>query len=776
VISRSDDAAMERADRVPKRRSMRRLLLSTAPFLLVLVLALIVRLLYWSDARGYTISWDEPDYVLPAQTLLREGHYLDNFISINRTWTRVPLTSIFFAGVFLLTPDSRAATAAADDPALMQPRYDAITLAQIGLTLITIVLIMLLAARIFPGKARRVALVAGFIAALYPPLASIAAQRPLSDPLALTLSWAALYTLSWWSPGKPVQDRVALALGAGALFGLASLARPVAFAFLPFACLWLLLCYRAYRNASTHVIESVGGGVKTNPLVKIKSWLMEHRKPLLSGVLIVVTCVLFIIPWTYYNYRQYGRFIFLDTASGFILWNSHNYRYEDTLQIAGTIDNPADRLSFTLRQLMENVVEYPDQALMSLPTGLGFFWHLELYSGALRNPWDMTQRDPEVTDLLHADVAFLLLGLASMTGLVAAGRGRLSSTAGRTLLLLQMWLLMSVLLSLSIPYYEARHRLQSAPVLIILASGLLVLADWRVIFSPARAWATLRRHVRSVMIALVLCLWVLLGAYFPELPPMLRSLYQSWRGDLALASGDVSTAFGRYELAKQEYADFHYPVRHAADVARRLGRDDEARRLYNEAREIYPEDPYGMLGFADLVARHPEWKLTIEERGWLQPDENEWRGNPWNSFQPSPIAHIDVGSGADVGYIRGFYQYDRPSPDQNYRWSRGRSTVRIPLPPDGSYSSITLRMSAPAVGPPEPMSVSISVNGAAPTRLDVPVGWADYKVPMPPDGTSPGKTLILEIESSTRNPRQFDPTSIEKRDLGVGIDLITLTD
>ncbi len=72
---------------------------------IVFAVALGVRLAYWQDARAYAIGADEPDYVLPAQTLVRDGRYVDTFITPGRTWTRVPLTSLLFAGSFLFVPD-----------------------------------------------------------------------------------------------------------------------------------------------------------------------------------------------------------------------------------------------------------------------------------------------------------------------------------------------------------------------------------------------------------------------------------------------------------------------------------------------------------------------------------------------------------------------------------------------------------------------------------------------------------------------------------------------
>ena len=65
-------------------------------------------------------------------------------------------------------------------------------------------------------------------------------------------------------------------------------------------------------------------------------------------------------------------------------------------------------------------------------------------------------------DLLHADAVFLLVGLAGMAGLAGVGLRRPTDSAGRTLLLLNLWLLASVLLGLVVPY-DARYRMPSRP-------------------------------------------------------------------------------------------------------------------------------------------------------------------------------------------------------------------------------------------------------------------------------------------------------------------------
>src|SRR3954470_13676737 len=110
---------------------------------LVLILALGVRLAYWSDARAYRIGGDEQDYVIPAQTLIREGKYVDTFVSRGHQWTRVPLTQLFFAASFLLVPDTLANSAEGDEAAPMEYRYDALNLAQIVASLFTVLFIVL---------------------------------------------------------------------------------------------------------------------------------------------------------------------------------------------------------------------------------------------------------------------------------------------------------------------------------------------------------------------------------------------------------------------------------------------------------------------------------------------------------------------------------------------------------------------------------------------------------------------------------------------------------
>ena len=724
----------------------------------IMLVALLVRLSYWQDARAYALRGDEPDYVLPAQTLAREGKYVDMFIVPGRTWTRVPLTSFVFAGSFLFVPDAAAAAAQGDDAALMEPRYDALNIVQILLSLMIVALIMALAARVFPGRRRTAALISGLIAALYPPLASSPAQNALSETTAITLAFASIYVLSWWAPELSRRAQLGVAALSGLLLGLSALARPVALSFLPFVALWLLWVHRAALPAPRRL--------------NLGEWLRERKWPLASAVLATLACFLAISPWTLYNYRHYGRFLLLDTASINAFWDYHNYRGDNITAQVGALPNPADRMALTLKEGLANILGYPDKTIRSTVYALGYFWHLESNSAVILNSWDMTQRDPDVPDLLHSDAAFLLVGLAGMVGLAGLGFKRPDGRAGRTLLLLNLWLLASILVGLVVPY-DARYRLPYAPYVIVLAAGLLVMVDWPRVFSR-RAFSDLRAHPRAAAGAAVLCLWVLVGAYSPNVTPLLRSEYQAWRGDLALNSGDVSSAMGRYTLAEQALPRFYWPYRHAADMASGAGKDDEARVLYNKGLSLNSEDPYGLLGLSNLAFRHPEWRLTAQEQASISRDEAAWRGNPWNSFAPTPANTVDVGTGRDTAYIRGFHRPEQAPGGLNYRWSEGRSTLRLPVPPGGPYRSITLRLAAPALGGAGAMPVAVSVAGGAPATFSVSPAWQDYTLPLPRDTGQPGSTIYVQMTGPTRSPAELQPGSTDTRQLGVGLDRVAL--
>jgi hypothetical protein len=699
-----------------------------------MLLAVAVRLASWQAAYGHAVRADEPDYVIPAETLTRTGQYFDTFLTEHRTWTRVPLNALVLAAAFATQPPVPPA-ATVYDTGLMTPRFAAGNLALILVSLGLLPLVMALAAWAFPARRWPAALLAGLITALYPPLVNSAAQQLLSETLFITLMFAALATLARWQPRRSAWPWL---VSTGLLLGLAALARSVAVAFVPFVAIWI---WQAVRDQGSGIRDQ-GSGVRR---------LGVGVKEAVGGTALVgVMLLVAISPWTVYNYKAYGRLLFLDTANITAFWHYNNFSGENENVKIEALPNPADRQALILRQGFANIVAHPDRFAGNILFSLGYMWHLELQSAVLPNAWDLTMRDADVPDVLPTDAAFLLVSFAGLAGLVALGRRRPTDEAGRVRRLLVWWVVCMVGLGLIVPY-DARYRMPMTPALSIFAAGLLVSADWRRVLDPRRWVAPLRAHPWVAGGTALLCAWVIVGAAAPSIVPALQALRLAGQGQPAAAIAALPNSF--------------WPYRAAAEQARSQGHDDEARRLYDDALQR-GDDPRSVLGLADLVYGHPEWTLTSDERRRLGTDPNELRGLPWNTFRATPLARLMVGQPGDLAYLQGFQAAERAG-GTPFRWSAGRADLRLPAPPGSApATALRLRLAAPPIGPPGAWPVTITVAGAAPVTLPVAPGWADYTVPLRPAVVG---DVRVRLDSPVRRPAALDPASSDSRLLGVGV-------
>jgi hypothetical protein len=702
---------------------------------LIMLLALAVRLASWQAAYGHAIRADEPDYVIPAETLTRTGHYFDTFQTDNRAWTRVPLTGLVLAAAFATQPPVPP-EATVYDTGLMTPRFAAGNLALILVSLGLLPLVMLLAAWAFPARRWPAALLAGLLTALYPPLINSAAQQLLSETLFITLMFAALATLSRWQPRRGAWPWL---VSTGLLLGLAALTRSMTVAFLPFVAIWIWQVVRAQGAGSGE--QRAGSG----------RWrLGVGVREALGGTALVTTLLLAAIsPWTVYNYLSYGRLLLLDTANVNAFWQYNNFSGEDANAAIAALPNPADRQALIIGKGFANITAYPDRFAGNVLASLGYMWHLELQSAVQPNLWDLTQRSPDVPAVLPTDLAFLAVSFAGLAGLAALGRRAPADEAGRVRRLLVWWLVCMVLLGLIVPY-DARYRMPMAPALIIFAAGLLVRADWRRVGDPRRWGGILRAQPGVAAGAALLCAWVIVAAATPSIPPAIQALALVAQGQPAAAVAAQPNSF--------------WPYRVLAEQDRRQGQDDAARRAYGDAIR-HGEDPRSILGLADLFYRHPDWTPTAEERRWFAGDPNNLRGLPWNEFRAGPLTRLAVGPLGDIAYLQGFQAAERA--DTAFRWSKGQADLRLPAPPGAPpAAALRLRLSVPAIGPSDPWPVTVTVAGAAPVTLAVGPGWTDYTVPLRP---AVAGDLRVHLTSPARSPATFDPASSDTRLLGVGV-------
>jgi hypothetical protein len=253
---------------------------------------LVFALGYWV---GKPLTHDEHEYLLLARNVAdgRGFVYLrpDGSPEPGEHYGRAPLYPVFLAGVTRLTatnpgvspaaePSAESGAAVETPAATPDPeRLRAVRIVQSCLGGVVVWLIAWLANRAAGPKA---AVAAGALAAIYPPLVWTPAYV-WSETLfsVLALGCAGLLTLD--------SRRAGVALGAGALAGLAVLTRPAMLGFLPLAVPWL--CWR-------------------------RRWR--------SAALLTLACTLVVAPWTLRNAREYGRFILVASEGGVTFWTGNH--------------------------------------------------------------------------------------------------------------------------------------------------------------------------------------------------------------------------------------------------------------------------------------------------------------------------------------------------------------------------------------------------------------------------------------------------------------------
>jgi hypothetical protein len=226
---------------------------------------------YWVDKP---LTHDEREYMLLARNVA-EGRgfahlHPDGTPVAGEHFGRAPVYPVFLAGIVRLI----AVPPAADATLLRAVR---ITQAALGGALVWLVAWLAWHAA-GPGAAA----LAGWLAALYPPLVWTPAfvwSETLFSVLALLCA-----AVLW--PGR---RGAAAYAGAGAIAGLAVLTRPAMLFFLPLAALWL---------------------------ASKREW---------RGVLLLsLACALVIMPWTIRNAREYGRFVVVASEGGITFWTGNH--------------------------------------------------------------------------------------------------------------------------------------------------------------------------------------------------------------------------------------------------------------------------------------------------------------------------------------------------------------------------------------------------------------------------------------------------------------------
>ena len=230
-------------------------------------------LLYWVHKP---MTHDEREYLALAQSLA-SGHGFsyeaDRESGTTQQFGRAPGYPLFLAAI-----------GAAGGPSDSVPGRVKVVQSIIGA--FTVCVIAALAWRLAGPPAGAVS---AWIAAVYPPLVWISAYA-LSESVYCLLGMAAVLMLDG-AVDRAESRRLATrwSIAAGAVTGAAILVRPAMLFFVPIAALWLV-ARRQYRVA----------------------------------VLLALTSLLVVAPWTARNYRAYGRFVLVASEGGVTFWTGNH--------------------------------------------------------------------------------------------------------------------------------------------------------------------------------------------------------------------------------------------------------------------------------------------------------------------------------------------------------------------------------------------------------------------------------------------------------------------
>jgi 4-amino-4-deoxy-L-arabinose transferase-like glycosyltransferase len=261
------------------RRSQ--LIVGAAPWIAILVLALLPRLFFVALAPDHLQFPDAREYQGVALQLYEQGSY----------------------GHFALRPPGYPTLIAAVY-AVFGPHLIALRVVEAVLSVISVWLIGIVGARLF---GRRAGMLSALIAALHPVLAFLPTIGYSENTLVLVAVLALGATFAAWRGGGSWLWCVS-----GALWGLALLVRPSTVLVLPGLALGLALALR-----------------------------VERRSLLVPALLCALTAALTVTPWLVRNHREHGAWFFIATGGGRQFWTGNNPRAEADSRVSGFLPDSA---------------------------------------------------------------------------------------------------------------------------------------------------------------------------------------------------------------------------------------------------------------------------------------------------------------------------------------------------------------------------------------------------------------------------------------------------
>jgi 4-amino-4-deoxy-L-arabinose transferase-like glycosyltransferase len=646
---------------------------------------------------------DEREYFSAAHMLV-EGRGFSFFDTA--LWVRPPLYVVALAGVMAVAGDGYL-------PSLIfQSLLSVLTLLPLGW----------LAWRAGNLRAARLTVALGL---LYLPLTLFAG---------LLLSETLFVFLFAWAVAALIRAREELANGltgrawlwlvvSGLLLGLGVLTRATALAFVPLVALWLCLGYKQ-------------GEVGARRAVPV-------RRRLVAAATVVAVSLVCLLPWIARNYAAYKRFVLVDTTSGYNLWlGSVGVRDEPRLQAdLLAIPNPADRQSFAYSQAFKNITADPlGFAGKGLKESLDL-WR-PLFSAEERQIGGYTLgRIPAwhlASLLLFDDLLYAVILVAAVAGLAFTPPHPLKSLV---LLWAALWVIMSFVF-----FAVTRFRLPLVAMLLPFAGmGLdALLSRQRIIEQSKKTNLATRVAVAAALVGIVVLVLPAIDVGATTLGIQRWNDQAPYRNaEALLKAGQVDAAIEQYKEADQSISDTRYGLA-AAYLQKGIPAQALAQLAANE-----PDDrvePPIIRGEAARMQGDLATARSFFNARTLQVDAMQAENWAWDHLNPPLTSTIQLGSGLDLGYIRGFYAPEKDAQGKTFRWSSDTAEVRN-LQPQASAGIDWSGWRPPGFTGASPVVSWHNIGGqqgpAKTFSLDNSPGWTTGEVGQQPAGD--GSLLIQPV-------------------------------
>ncbi len=604
---------------------------------------------------------------------------------------------------------------------LFGPHLTVARLAQAGVSLLTILLLYDLALRLFGD--RRAARGSALAAALFYPYAAYP-HILLTETLTLPLILAVFAALARWARRR---ERRWL-LAAGLLLGVGALVKALVLTFVPFVALWV--------------------------------WAQERRRgwgaAAAAALLLALVSLLPVLPWSLYASRLYGGPVLLDTTGGhnFYLGTQAGRGGEKIYQELREIPNPAQRQREGYRRGLAAVAADPIGFLAKGVREALDLWQIN-YGAAERLVRGFTYGQvpiPHLLSLLLAeDTLYLLLLLAGAVGLALAPPHPLRS-------LLLLWVAHGTLMA-GLFFAINRFRIPLLPVF-FLYGGWVLARRPSLKLLPGRTKGRLALGLLAILVLLLPS--YVDSAYYTGLGirARLRARHRQL-GERLLREGRPAEALAAFRRDNLQIPLPHIGIAYARE---RLGdREGAVAEL-----EPWTWHPLAAAALGDLYRRWGELdraRTYLDAREVKVANPQDWA---WAHLWPPPTDRIDVGSGLDLGYLRGTHIAEAEG-ETTYRWTQEEAQVRFPAPLPHPPEGVRLRLRAWRPAGMAAPTLTVLYRGRTLGRWTVPADWTELTVPLP-DGIPADEPLVLTLRvDGVLIPGGFDP-----RVLGVQVDWVAL--